>query len=114
MHTGFSTGRQPENSIRRMHRVIESVLEWAQAWESKTPYGNKRGLVNLGCIQAGQPWRVSRLPQRCDLFLDVRVPPTIPMAEARRELQTLVRSLRERFPDYGLTWEVFVSAPERR
>ncbi len=111
MHTGFSSGRQPENAIRRMHRITERVLEWSAAWGEKAAYGNKQGLVNLGCIQAGQPWRVSRLPQRCDLFLDVRVPPSIPLADARREFQRLVRALREEHPDWGIESEVFVSCP---
>ncbi len=111
MHTGFSTGRQPENAIRRMHRVTDSVLEWAGEWEEKAAYGNKQGLVNLGCIQAGQPWRVSRLPHRCDLFLDVRVPPSMPMADARREFQKLVGSLRAAHPDWGIESEIFVTCP---
>ena len=54
--------------------------------------------MNVGAIEGGFGWRVSRTPHRTDLFLDVRVPPTKPMAEARRELGDLVRSLRERWP----------------
>lgn len=111
MHTGFSSGRQAENSIRRMHDLTGRILEWAQQWEKRAAYGNKRGLVNLGCIQAGQPWRVSRLPHRCDLFLDVRVPPDIKMPDARREFMRLVRELREEHPEWGIEAEVFVSCP---
>ena len=32
----------------------------------------------------------SRTPEKTDLFLDVRVPPTIPINEARREIQQLL------------------------
>ncbi len=111
MHTGFSTGRQQENSIRRMHDVVAAVLEWMPAWGERAAYGNKRGLVNLGGIQGGHAWRASRTPERTDLFLDVRVPPTIPMNEARREIDSLVATLRGRFPDYGIESETYVSVP---
>ena len=33
------------------------------------------------------------------------------MARARAELGDLVRGLRERFPDHGIEWEVYVTAP---
>jgi len=111
MHTGFTMGRQGENSIRRMHDVLAEVLKWIAAWEQKAAYGDKPGVVNLGSIRGGHPWRASRTPERTDLFLDVRVPPTMPLAQARRELAQLVRQLRERYPDYGLEFETFVSVP---
>jgi len=111
MHTGFSTGRQHENSIRRMHDVVGAVLEWMPAWSERTAYGNKQGVVNLGGIRGGHAWRASRTPERTDLFLDVRVPPTIPMNDARREIDSLVATLRQRFPDYGIESETYVSVP---
>jgi acetylornithine deacetylase len=111
MHTGFTMGRQGENSIRRMHDVLAEVLKWVAAWEQKAAYGDKPGVVNLGSIRGGHPWRASRTPERTDLFLDVRVPPTMPFVQARRELAQLVRQLRERYPDYELEFETFVSVP---
>jgi len=111
MHTGFSTGRQHENSIRRMHDVVAAVLEWMPAWSERAAYGNKQGLVNLGGIRGGHAWRASRTPERTDLFLDVRVPPTMPMNDARRDIDGLVATLRKRFPDYGIESETYVSVP---
>jgi len=35
----------------------------------------------------------------------------MPMTEARTALADLVRALRDRFPDYGIDWEVYVTAP---
>ena len=46
-----------------------------------------------------------------DLFLDVRVPPTKEMGVARREVLEWVRSLAQRFPDWGIEGEVYVTAP---
>jgi acetylornithine deacetylase/succinyl-diaminopimelate desuccinylase-like protein len=111
IHTAFSEGRMGENSIVRMRDVLDAVLEWIPQWEERTSYGGKRGVVNIGCVNGGFPWRVSRTPQRTDLFIDARVPPTLPMAQAVAELKEFARALRERFPAHGVEHEVFVSAP---
>ena len=87
------------------------MQEWIPEWQARTSYGDKPGVVNVGSIRGGFPWRVSRTPERTSLFLDVRVPPTMPMAEARAALGDWVRTLQERFPDFGLDWEIYVSAP---
>jgi acetylornithine deacetylase/succinyl-diaminopimelate desuccinylase-like protein len=111
VHTAFSEGRLPENSIVRMQEVQRAVLEWIPEWEEHAAYRGLKGVVNLGAIRGGHPWRVSRTPNRTDLFLDVRVPPTMSMQDARRSFRELVERLRERFPDYGIESEVFVTAP---
>jgi acetylornithine deacetylase/succinyl-diaminopimelate desuccinylase-like protein len=113
IHTAFSEGKRGENSILRMREVIDAVLEWIPSWEAdpENAYRGARAVVNVGAIGGGFGWRVSRTPHRTDLFLDVRVPPTKPMATARRDVLELGRSLRGRFPDYGIETEVYVSAP---
>jgi acetylornithine deacetylase len=111
VHTAFSQGRMAENSIVRMHEVLEAVLEWIPSWEERTAYGGKRGVVNVGAIAGGFSWRVSRTPHRTDLFLDVRVPPTLPMPEARSALLDFVRELRGRLPEHDIEAEIYVTAP---
>ena len=111
IHTAFSEGMRDQTSIVRMRDVLDAVLEFAPEWEERTAYGGKRGIVNIGAISGGFAWRVSRTPHRTDLFADFRVPPTMPMAEARAELGEFVRGLRERYPDHGIESEVYVTAP---
>jgi acetylornithine deacetylase/succinyl-diaminopimelate desuccinylase-like protein len=113
VHTAFSEGRRDENSIVRMREVLGAVLDWIPAWEDdpENAFGGVNAIVNVGAVQGGFGWRVSRTPHRTDLFLDVRVPPTKPMAQARRQVLELVRDLRGRFPDYGVEGEVYVTAP---
>jgi len=113
VHTAFSEGRREENSILRMRRVLDAVLEWIPIWEDdpENAYRGARPIVNVGAIEGGFGWRVSRTPHRTDLFLDVRVPPTKEMAAARAHVIDMVRGLQERFPDYGVEGEVYVTAP---
>jgi len=35
VHSAFAPGREDQNSIRRMHRVLADVMEWVRAWEEK-------------------------------------------------------------------------------
>jgi acetylornithine deacetylase len=113
IHTAFTEGRRDRNSILRANRVLEAVQEWIPSWEDDpaNAYGGAKAIVNVGAIEGGFGWRVSRTPHHTDLFLDVRVPPTKPMGVARREVLEWVRSLAGQFPDYGLEGEVYVTAP---
>jgi acetylornithine deacetylase len=111
IHTAFSEGTSDRNSILRMRDVLDAVVEWIPEWEQANAYRGASALVNVGAVQGGFGWRVSRTPHRTDLFLDVRVPPTKAMAVARREALDLVRSLAERFPEHGVEGEVYVTAP---
>jgi acetylornithine deacetylase/succinyl-diaminopimelate desuccinylase-like protein len=41
----------------------------------------------------------------------VRVPPTMPMQDARRAFDELVRDVRRRHPDWGIDSDVYLTAP---
>jgi acetylornithine deacetylase len=114
VHTAFCEGREEMNSIRRMHSLMDPILKWIASWETKAAHGGKKAIVNLGGIRGGHAWRASRTPEKTDLFLDVRVPPTIPMNEARREIQRLFLELEKQHPDFGLEFETYVSVPGAR
>ena len=113
IHTAFSEGRRGENAILRQQEVLAAVMEWVPTWEDDpaNSYRGAKAIVNVGAIEGGFGWRVSRTPHHADLFLDVRVPPTKPMAVARREVLDMVRGLADRFPEYGVEGEVYVTAP---
>jgi acetylornithine deacetylase/succinyl-diaminopimelate desuccinylase-like protein len=111
VHTAFSEGRLQENSIVRARHVLDRVLEWIPEWERRATYRGLKGVVNVGSIRGGFPWRLSRTPGRTDIFLDVRVPPAMRMQDARRAFDELVRDLREDHPEWELDSEVFVTAP---
>jgi acetylornithine deacetylase len=108
IHTAFSEGRRDENSILRMRPVLEAVLDWLPSWEEEMSFDGVRGVANVGGIGGGFGWRASRTPHRTDLFLDLRVPPDVEMAEARRKALDFARTLD------GVEAEVYVTAPGAR
>jgi acetylornithine deacetylase/succinyl-diaminopimelate desuccinylase-like protein len=113
IHTAFSEGLRDRNSILRMREVMDAVLDWIPTWEDDpaNAYRGAKAIVNVGAIQGGFGWRVSRTPHRTDLFLDIRVPPTKSMATARGQVMDMVRGLQQRFPGYGVDGEIYVTAP---
>ncbi len=111
VHTAFTRGKQDHSSIFRLKEILPAVYEWIAVWEKKAVYDGQSGVVNVGCIRGGHPWRVSRTPDRADVFLDVRVPPTMPLKEVRIAVKQLVLDLRTKHPDHGIESETFVSVP---
>jgi len=114
VHTAFCEGREEMNSIRRMYELMDPLMQWITAWEKKAAYGGRKAIVNLGGIRGGHAWRASRTAEKTDLFLDVRVPPTISMSEARRDIQQVFLALQKDHPDWGLEFETYVSVPGAR
>jgi acetylornithine deacetylase len=108
IHTAFSEGRRDENAIVKMRPVLDVVLDWLPRWEEEMSYDGVRGVANLGALEGGFGWRVSRTPHRTDLFLDLRVPPDVEMADARRKALEFARSID------GVEAEVYVTAPGAR
>jgi len=98
VHTAFAPPVE-DNSIVKMRPVLDAVLEWLPRWGEETG-----GVATIGAVAGGFPWRVSRTPHRTDLFLDLRVPPGMEMAEARRKALEFARGL-------GVEAEVYVTSP---
>jgi len=114
VHSAFAEGRSGMTSTRRLHEILNDVVLWCDTWEKKTAYGGHQGVANIGCVQAGYPWRVSRTPDRADVFIDVRVPPVMKMDEARRQAKAMFDDLCRKYPAYELEFETFVSVPGAR
>jgi acetylornithine deacetylase/succinyl-diaminopimelate desuccinylase-like protein len=94
--------------------LMDPIMKWIAVWETRAAYGGRRAIVNLGGIRGGHAWRASRTPEKTDLFLDVRVPPTVAMADARRDIQQVFFDLEKQHPDWGLEFETYVSVPGAR
>ena len=111
MHTAFVPDRLDENSIVRMGKILDDVAEFVPIWEERARYEGLSGALNIAAINGGFPWRASRSPHRTDVFVDMRVPPTMELADAENAFHDFVRSLSARYPDAGITSEVYVSVP---
>ncbi|MET0564303.1 MAG: M20/M25/M40 family metallo-hydrolase, partial [Gaiellaceae bacterium] len=111
VHTAFSEGRA--NSVLRMGELVEPIHAWCERWaaDERNAYRGVPAIASVGAIRGGFEWRLSRTPQRTSVFLDVRVPPTRPMADARRAVLDLARELETVHPEWEIDAEIYVTAP---
>jgi acetylornithine deacetylase/succinyl-diaminopimelate desuccinylase-like protein len=99
------------NPIDRMVKVIQAIREWVPDYQSRHIYVNTKPQVNLGAIQGGWPWRLSRTPGYCHLYLDVRIIPGQSPLEVEAELTDLIRNLRKSDPEMEIEMELLVTDP---
>jgi acetylornithine deacetylase/succinyl-diaminopimelate desuccinylase-like protein len=111
VHTAFSEGRA--NSVLRMGELLEPIHAWCERWsaDERNAYRGVPAIASVGAIRGGFEWRLSRTPQRTSVFLDVRVPPTRSMADARRAVLDLARELEAAHPEWEIDAEIYVTAP---
>ena len=111
VHTAFSEGRA--NSVLRMGELLDPIRSWCEAWaaDEQNAFQGVPAIASVGAIRGGFEWRLSRTPQRTSVFLDVRVPPTRSMADARRAVLDLARELAAEHPEWEIDAEVYVTAP---
>jgi len=111
VHTAFSEGRA--NSVLRMGELLKPIHAWCERWsaDERNAYRGVPAIASVGAIRGGFEWRLSRTPQRTSVFLDVRVPPTRSMADARRAVLDLARELESAHPEWEIDAEIYVTAP---
>ena len=111
VHTAFSEGRA--NSVLRMGELLDPIRSWCEGWaaDEQNAFHGVPAIASVGAIRGGFEWRLSRTPQLTSVFLDVRVPPTRSMADARRAVLDLARELAAEHPEWVIDAEVYVTAP---
>jgi len=101
VHTGHSAGGK--NVILQMNRVISAIEEWIPDYQSRFTYLGSKPTVNVGSIEGGWPWRASRTPGFCNLYLDVRYPPKYHALDIRNEVARVLESVKKQ---HGISAEL--------
>jgi acetylornithine deacetylase len=84
VHTGHAAG--VANVIQQMNRIIGEIEDWIPGYQSRFTYMGAKPTVNLGSVEGGWPWRASRTPAFCNLYVDVRFPPPHHPLDVRQDL----------------------------
>jgi acetylornithine deacetylase/succinyl-diaminopimelate desuccinylase-like protein len=98
-HTVF--GEMRDNTIHNMLKIAHAVEEWGAGYEQRH---NKHGMsakVTLSAIEGGWPYRCSRVPVYCTLYVDTRLMPDQHPLEVQREIEQLIGRIRREDPDIG-------------
>jgi acetylornithine deacetylase len=67
--------------------------------------------VSIAAMRGGWPWRVSRVPVFCDIFMDVRLSPAMTVAELHAEIAAFLADLRRRNPRLDAEFEFYCAGP---
>jgi acetylornithine deacetylase/succinyl-diaminopimelate desuccinylase-like protein len=82
-----------------MQDIQSAIAEWAPRYESSHEFMGERPNVTIAAVRGGMPWRLSRNPIECNLYLDIR---TIPGQTADSVKRDLRKVLRHRANELGI------------
>lgn len=98
VHTGHSL--HISNVIQQMNKVISAIEEWIPDYQNRYEFMGTKPTVNIGSIEGGWPWRASRTPGFCNLYVDVRFPPRHHVLDIKQELARIVQKVSK---EYGFS-----------
>jgi acetylornithine deacetylase len=99
------------NAISLMHALQSDIAEWARAYEAQHEFMGERPNVTMAAIRGGAPWRLSRNPYECHLYLDIRTVPGQTVDGVKRELRAVLRRFAERTGTPEPSVHVYVTDP---
>ena len=100
-----------EDAIEKMLNAIPALKSWGEDYLSRTRYkGEQAGNVNIIAIEGGHPFRASKLPCFCRLYLEVGTMPGQLHGDIIAEVDQVVRQLRERDPAIEIELQVLQTA----
>jgi len=95
-HSAMSNRPGVVNAISVMHELQSDIAEWARDYEQADSYMGERPNVTIASIRGGDPWRLSRNPYSCSLYLDIRTVPGQTTDIVKRQLRAVLRAFAAR------------------
>jgi acetylornithine deacetylase len=83
------------NAITVMHQLQNEIMQWAADYQQRHHFMGEHANVTLACIRGGAPWRLSRNPYECSLYLDIRTVPGQTVDSVKRELRNVLKRFAE-------------------
>lgn len=82
------------NAIVRASAVIAAIEEWAAQYERDHSYRCEGGTVvpkvSVNAIRSGVPYKITKTPSICHLYVDARITPEQDVRGVERELRTVL------------------------
>ena len=84
-HSALANKPNVVNAITVMHDLQNDIAQWARDYEAAHVYMGEHPNVTIAAIRGGDPWRLSRNPYACSLYLDIRTVPGQTVDGVKRE-----------------------------
>lgn len=105
---GMSLQVKPgEDAIEKMLHAIPAIKSWGEGYLAHTRYhGEPAGNVNIIAIEGGHPFRPSKLPSFCRLYLEVGMMPGQEHGDIIEGVHECSRALQRERPDLQIEVKV--------
>jgi acetylornithine deacetylase/succinyl-diaminopimelate desuccinylase-like protein len=110
-HSALANKPNVINAIAVMHELQDDIAQWARGYEAAHVYMGEHPNVTIAAIRGGAPWRLSRNPYSCSLYLDIRTVPGQTVDGVKRDLRRVLRGFAERSGTAEPALHVYVSDP---
>lgn len=110
-HSALALRPGTVNAIMLAHELQADLATWAQDYEGRHSFMGEHANVTIAGIRGGAPWRLSRNPYECSLYLDIRTVPGQTVDEVKREVRDVLRCFAERTNTSEPSLYVYVSDP---
>ncbi|MBX9776390.1 MAG: M20/M25/M40 family metallo-hydrolase [Xanthobacteraceae bacterium] len=110
-HSALANRPNVVNAIAVMHDLQNDIAQWARDYEAAQIYMGEHPNVTVAAIRGGAPWRLSRNPHDCSLYLDIRTVPGQTVDAVKRDLRRVLRRFAERTGSSEPAIHIYVSDP---
>lgn len=110
-HAAMSNRPGVVNAIRVMHGLQSRIFDWAETYEKSNAFMGESPNVTMSSIRGGAPWRLSRNPNTCSLYLDIRTLPGQTTEMIRRELRAVLQDFATQEAIAEPQLDFYVSGP---
>jgi acetylornithine deacetylase len=113
-HSALAHRSGTVNAISVARSLQDDLDLWARDYHQRHAFMGEHPNVTVACIRGGAPWRLSRNPYDCSLYLDIRTVPGQTVDGVKRELRAVLRAFAERTNTIEPSLDVYVSDPPMR
>jgi acetylornithine deacetylase len=90
-HSALTNRPGTVNAISVAKDLLNDIEAWIGGFQSGNVFMGEHANVTIACIRGGVPWRLSRNPQECSLYLDIRTLPGQKTDHIKRELRAVLQ-----------------------
>jgi acetylornithine deacetylase/succinyl-diaminopimelate desuccinylase-like protein len=91
-----TTIEQSPNAIVRASKVIQAIEAWGpqyeQAHSKEYPGGTTIPKVSVNAVRSGVPYKITKTPSVCQLYVDIRTTPDQDPRSVQRELEAVLEA----------------------
>jgi len=95
-HSALANKPGTVNAIAVARALCDEIEAWAETFAERNTYLDERAHVTIAAMRGGAPWRLSRNPYDCGVYLDIRTVPGQGAEEIKRALRALLRQFAQR------------------